>query len=366
MLAPALLFCFIISIGGLLTYWIYFLAAFNAISQKNSTETVFKKGVSVIVCSKNEQKNLETLLPLLLAQEYSLFEVLVVDDHSTDQTKTVVEHLQKDHPQLKYLKFEQEKLSKGKKEVLAYGIENASHDYLLLTDADCLPSSKEWISEMSKGFDKNNLIIGLSTYNANSPLSHFIRLDSLLLAVQYLVKAIKGKPYMSVGRNVAYTKELYKKSGGFSKHLNLSSGDDDLFIQDAYHFQNCCVQLNNKAHTYTDPPKNLSLFFNQKTRHQSTGKKYRASTLVYLGAYQLLIFTFYASFVSLLFTGVFTKWLLLSFIIKKSVQAGVFRRIFVKIGVEDHPLTLILFEVPWLIFTGLVNIRSLFFSKKRW
>ena len=126
-----------------------------------------------------------------------------------------------------------EKSSKGKKAALALGIESSKFEHLLLTDADCKPNSNQWISEMSSQFsEKKSIILGYGVYLKikKSFLNKIIRFETLFTAIQYFSYAKSGIAYMGVGRNIAYEKREFLKADGFNNHLNVSSGDDDLFV----------------------------------------------------------------------------------------------------------------------------------------
>ena len=114
---------------------------------------VQQPGVSVIVCARNEERNLRDYLQALLTQDYPEFEVIVVNDGSIDDTRTYLEYWQKRYRNLK-LTFVPAgaKVGSTKKLAITLGAKAAQYDYLLLTDADCRPESTHWISEMMKGF----------------------------------------------------------------------------------------------------------------------------------------------------------------------------------------------------------------------
>src|SRR5690606_6056352 len=122
-----------------------------------------------------------------------------------------------------------------KKFAMLVGIKSAKNNHLIFTDADCYPASNNWLAEMAAGFtDENKIVLGYGAYEKQKGfLNTCIRFDAFMIAIQYLSAAIKKSPYMGVGRNLAYTKELFFEEKGFSNHYHINSGDDDLFVNGA-------------------------------------------------------------------------------------------------------------------------------------
>ena len=132
-------------------FWVVFrrLAFFRGKKDFSSEEAV-----SIVICARNEYANLKNNLPLVLEQDYPLFEVVVVNDNSQDDSFELLEDMAREHSKLKIVNLNQElNFFHGKKFPLSLGIKSASHEILLLTDADCRPSSKYWIRNM--GFHRN-------------------------------------------------------------------------------------------------------------------------------------------------------------------------------------------------------------------
>jgi len=168
--------------------------------------------VSVVICARNEAENLEKYLPMILEQDYPDFEVIVVNDCSDDETEDVLKKLKEKYPHLRttFLK-EQEKFWHGKKLALTVGIKAARNEWLLLTDADCAPSSNEWIKIMASHFsDDKAIVLGYGGYlEYPGLLNRLIRYEAAFVALQYFSYALCRMPYMGVGRNLAYRKSLF-------------------------------------------------------------------------------------------------------------------------------------------------------------
>jgi glycosyltransferase involved in cell wall biosynthesis len=286
----------------LLFYWLIFSrAAFRKVKFTDSSQK--KPPVSVIICARNEYENLKNNLPLVLEQDYPEFEVILVNDFSEDDSYFLIKSFQEKYPHFKVINLrENVNFFAGKKLALAVGIKSANYKIVLLTDADCMPAGNKWIETMSSGFDgKTNVVLGYGGYKKTPGiLNALIRFDTVNIAMQFMGFALAGKPYMGVGRNLAYIKDLFFKTGGFASHYKINSGDDDLFINQAAKGKNTKVIIDQDGFTYSDPKRTFSAWFKQKKRHMSTSKFYKFSDKFFLGLLGLSHTLFYASFIVLL------------------------------------------------------------------
>lgn len=263
-----------------------------------------KLPVSVIICAKNEATNLRKNLPFILEQDYPSYEVIVVNDNSEDDTSGILSEFKIKYPELQIVNISSEtRWLKGKRFALALGIKSAKYDLLLLTDADCYPDSNQWINMMQRNFNgKKEIVLGYSPYEKmNGMLNKIIRYDAFFAALQYISFALSGLPYMGVGRNLAYKKELFYRNKGFSpdqKHL--LSGDDDLFINKAANSKNTIIELDEKSFMLSAPKKKWAHWVYQKNRHLGTGIYYRMKHQILLGLLSLSHFLFYATLFILL------------------------------------------------------------------
>ncbi len=237
--------------------------------------------VSVIISARNEEENLTTFLPEVLSQDYPDFQVVVVNDGSEDETDMALARLKAKYPHLYYTRIAPDKkFYHGKKLPLSLGIKAASHDILVLTDADCRPASNKWLRQMVSAMHTKDkeLVIGIGNYQKEKGLTNlWLRYDTFTIAIQYLGFAISGKPYMATGRNMAYTKQLFQKTKGFKNHIYVASGDDDLFVQEAATRKNTTVCISPEAHTISEAPLTFKKWKEQKERHLSTAPYYKKS-----------------------------------------------------------------------------------------
>lgn len=262
-----------------------------------------EEAVSVVICARNEYANLGKNLPLILQQDYHEYEVVVVNDNSQDDSLELLEDMARNETKLKIVNLDQElNFFHGKKFPLSIGIKSAAHDILLLTDADCRPSSNQWIKNMAAQFrgDKQ-IVLGYGGYERRASLVNLlIRFETLWVAIQYLSYALAGKAYMGVGRNMAYRKSLFYKHKGFSSHLTVASGDDDLFINTAANKKNVAVETGHGSHTISEPKLTFASWFRQKRRHLTTWKYYRPGFKRMLGGWSFSQFGFFGLFALLL------------------------------------------------------------------
>ena len=277
--------------------WFYFFYYFNPIKLTPSEPITAFPPVSIIISARNSVLKLEDNIQHWLTQDYPNFEVVIIDDRSSDETAYFLVKTAEKEPLLKYVLLDPDVIKNGSKKLaLTLGIKKAKNNYFLLTDADCIPSSDQWLKHMATGFThKKDIVLGVSPVNTKkSFLGRLSQYENLLTAMQYLGMSIKGKPYMGVGRNLAYTRGIYDSVGGFSKHHHLPAGDDDLFVQEASNANNTVVCIQPKSYVNTEGPKNWKEYWKQKMRHLWIGKQYRSdvkTSLAWLPISQLLFWT---------------------------------------------------------------------------
>lgn len=256
--------------------------------------------ISIIVCARNEIDNLRQNIPLLLAQDHPNFELIVVNDQSMDGTYEYLLDLKKQYTNFKLVQIDSvPDHIQSKKYAITLGIKAASNNKVLFTDADCTPNSTDWASEMTV---ENSFAIGVSLYNKRRGiLNLFIRFETYLTAIQYVGNALLGKPYMGVGRNLGYDKNLFIENKGFNQIQGVIGGDDDLFVNQHATRKNVEVVLGEKALIYSKPKKSISEFFIQKTRHLSVGKHYKFSDKVILGIFTFTYIMFWITGITIVF-----------------------------------------------------------------
>lgn len=260
--------------------FVYYVFVFGKFSFAKSEQAVGKiKPISVIVCTKNDQNNIQKYIPILANQNYPNFEIVLIDDASNDDTLEVFEQLEKQFSNIKIVKVANNEAFWGnKKFALTLGIKAATHEHLLFTDSDCFPTSQNWISEMSSCFDnQKTIVIGFSNYQikSNSLLSKLIRFESMFSATRYFSWAKIGKAYTGNGKNLAYTKAEFFKTNGFINHMKIRSGSDSLFINEASDSNNTAICFSNDSFTSSELKMNFKQWFNHLQRRSATATHYK-------------------------------------------------------------------------------------------
>lgn len=349
-------------------YWFIFsrLAFYNAAKRPVSEE---KKPVSVVICAKDEYHNLVRFLPLVLEQDYPEFEVIVVNDASDDDTFYLLRELSDKYAHLKVVNLLQNlNFYVGKKFPLSIGIKSASYPTLLLTDADCYPSGPHWIESMQSVFtDKTEIVLGYGAYLPQPGLlNRLIRFDTLNVAMQYMSLALWRLPYMGVGRNLAYHKELFHKVGGFVKHYKISSGDDDLFINQVANGVNTRIQTVAEAITYSRPKQTFGSWYRQKKRHLTTGGLYKARHKFILGLFSFTQLAFFALLIALVLLKVDWMLLLGIYLLRLFTQIFIIKKCMIRLNEKNFLLLSPLFELFLMVINLMLGFRGLFSKKSQW
>ena len=297
--------------------------------------------VSVIICARNEAANLTRNLSSILEQDFPEFEVVVVNDASTDETATILQNFSEKYKHLRVITIA-EKRGMGKKNALARGIEGAKYDWVLLTDADCRPFLNDrnkkynpyWISGMMAGIvNEKQMVLGYAPYEKrdSSFVNKFIRFETVWTATQYLSFALVGQPYMGVGRNLLYNKNLYFQANGFEKHVDLASGDDDLFVNQVITQRNFSLILLPQCFMVSEPKTQWNSYFTQKKRHLSAGNRYTLKHKILLGAVSLSHFLFFVTTFFCLLLKISTMFAVANIIVRTIVIWIVYAKILRKL-----------------------------------
>ena len=361
-LVALFLFCFLIQ----LFFYLFYFARLAFYKDKSLTQNF--EPISIIICAKNERDNLLEFLPLYLNQNYPRFEVIVVNDHSVDDTEDVLKAFALQFKHLKIVTVpDNDRFFGSKKFALTLGIKAAQYDRILLTDADCKPTSQNWAKTMSS-YDKNKkIILGYGGYEKQKGLlNKLIRFETFYTALQYLSFALGKIPYMGVGRNLAYHSELFFNNKGFASHQHILSGDDDLFINEVATKYNTQIVIHSEAQTISKPKETFKAWFRQKRRHLTTGKHYQFKHKFMLGLLQFTQYLFFVLFVLLMIQLKPMYLILAAFGLRFIIQLLFFKLVANKIGGKDLVIFSLLFEVFFMIFNPIVVISNSISSKIKW
>jgi biofilm PGA synthesis N-glycosyltransferase PgaC len=261
---------------------------------QNPTAVSFP-AVSIVICARNEAANLQKNLESILLQDYPIFEVVVVNDDSKDESLAVLKQFECQFAHLQVVTVK-EKQGKGKKAALTKGIQAAKYSWILLTDADCTPVSASWITNMYQqaALKKSAIVLGYGPYEAAETwLNRWVRFETIYVAIQYFSFALWKIPYMGVGRNLMYKKALFLQEKGFEQHEHITSGDDDLFVNAVANGENTSICLEKKSFMYSEVPVSWKALYRQKTRHYSSSNSYKLKHKILLGLLSSTHFCFY-------------------------------------------------------------------------
>lgn len=325
--------------------------------------------VSVVICARDEAGNIVKNLPGVLVQQYkTTHEVILVNDNSIDDTKYLLDELKKTFKHLNPLELTQEaKMIAGKKFPLSMGIKTARYETLLLTDADCVPASEHWIEKMQDGYrDGIEVVLGYGAYHKKKGLlNKIIRFETFHSALQYFSFALAGMPYMGVGRNLSYKRNVFLRNKGFSSINKIPGGDDDLFINQVANKHNTAIVIDAEAHTLSDPKRTWGEWLNQKFRHYTTAKYYRGSHKFWLLLYSATQFLIFPLAIT---AAIFYNWWLVLAIVglKWIIQGIVYYKSMKKLNEADL-FPMFLFWEFWMCIYYLLFLPALFTKpKKSW
>jgi glycosyltransferase involved in cell wall biosynthesis len=261
-------------------FWIFLFSQVRPESQQSLGPAY---PVSVIICARDEAHNLQNLLPLVLEQDYPCFEVILIDHSSKDDTASIVSKFIESHTNLRYLFCADPATSK--KPALRLGLQSSKYEHVVVTDADCQPSSALWIRSMmapiSRGYE---IVLGAAPISGGRGiLGCFCQLDTAIIFLQYASATRRGQSYMGVGRNMAYLKSLYLHAD-HNNYAHYVGGDDDLFVSQ-FSANKIALVYNPLALMSSPPSDSWSNFFRRKRRHVSVSWEYSLSQKVTLLAF---------------------------------------------------------------------------------
>ena len=320
-------------------------------------------GVSIVIAVKNGSERLIQNLQSLFSQDYPQFEIVIVDDHSDPEEKQKLEEAVSGLPQVSLHHSVDEP---GKKQALSLGIENAKYELILCTDADCIPSGHEWIKSMVAHSTGHDLVLGYSPYkHAKGLLNIMVRFETVMTGIQYLSWAMKGRPYMGVGRNMLYARKLFLQANPYKKHHGIPYGDDDLWVQQASNVAAVNVNFEKAAHVYSDPPTSWRGWFNQKHRHLSAGHYYSKHTWWQPGIYGLALIGHW--FLLLVFIPFSPDSLMFTlFVLGLAIRWDTYRKWTHRLGDSDTALWYPFLEVAYAIYLVGMGIFTAVAKKQTW
>ena len=287
--------------------------------------------ISIIIPARNEQEFIGRCLDSICNQSFpkELFEILVVDDHSTDNTTVIIKSYESKNVKLISLKdhIPAGEINSYKKKAIEIAIAQSTGELIVTTDADCF-AKENWLQTIAAFYEQYNpafIAAPVSIDCSNKFIEFFQGLDFMTLQGITGASVHKKIHSMCNGANLAYTKKAYKEVGGFAGIDNIASGDDMLLMHKIYtlHPDGVMFLKSKEAIVYTAPVNSISEFFNQRIRWASKADKYEDKRiftvllLVYLVNVWLVVLPIIAMFNNIQYTifnvqcSIFGLWLLL-------------------------------------------------------
>jgi cellulose synthase/poly-beta-1,6-N-acetylglucosamine synthase-like glycosyltransferase len=280
---------------------------FLAIEPFTPSEKVAAIKFSVIIPARNEEEIIASCLQSVLKQNYpaDLFEVIVIDDHSADNTAAIMQTLQKQYAHLRLIQLEKllqgRQLNSYKKKAIEYAVGQASGDWIVTTDADCIVSTN-WLNTFNAFIKNRNSVLvaaPVKFINVGSFVSVFQCLDFMTLQGITAASVHHNFHSMCNGANLAYSKKVFTEVGGFTGIDNIASGDDMLLMHKIYkkHPTQIHFLLSTNSVVETLPMPSWKAFFNQRIRWASKADKYNDRRIFLV---LVLVYVFNLSFIMVL------------------------------------------------------------------
>ncbi len=361
--------------GLLIIQLVYYWVMFGKLAfYKPKASEVFTPPVSVVVCAHNEFQNIQEFIPKLLEQDYPNYEVVLVNDSSDDDTEFLLIDIKIQYPHFRVVKTDRSvTFMRGKKFPLSVGIKMAMNPIIILSDADCYPNSNQWIRQMVNGYQKkeSEFVLGYGKYESRKGmLNKLIRFDTVHTATQYFSAAIAGRPYMGVGRNLSYTKDVFIRNKGLVSQYNIPYGDDDLFVNKHARKKNTSIIITPDSFTVSLPPESYKSWFKQKKRHIAAGSLYRFSSKIRTGLYASSAFFFYLLFAIALYlfrNDYFWLAVITSvFLVRMLTQLIIYRKVLTKLQEKGVWGFVPLFDMLFSILNPLWMFSNIIIKKNQW
>ena len=275
---------------------------------RQSSVAASQPSVSVVMVVHNEAEFLKKSIPYLLEQDYPDYEVVVVNHVSTDDTKYVLRICSENYPQIKPITIKHDvNMFRGKKYPLSIGIKSASKDVILLTEAESVPKSFDWISRMMQGYSGGTqIVMGYNLVKSDgSLLGAFQQYENMAYNASYIGAALMGRPYTATGRNLSYRRDFFFKQGGFISHYSIPDGADDLFVNQNANARNTALVLDSEASVISEPRNTFGLWHQDRAHRLYTRRNYAWNDRLMLSIYPVSQVVFLASLVMLFVGGIF-------------------------------------------------------------
>jgi len=322
-------------------------------SKKDKKETDTPP-LSVILVAKDAASDLQKNLPDILEQDYPEFEVIVIYEQSNnDNCEDMLKLLKEKYPHLHHSFIpDSARYISHKKLGITMGIKASHHDWLVFTEPNCRPSSNQWLRKLARNFTPDtDIVLGYSNYKkTKGSFNRKITFDTLLNSMRYLGRAIGGHPYMGCGRNMAYRKSLYYTQKGFSSHLTLQRGEDDLFINQTANKKNTRVEVSPESIVRITAPHFIKNWNEDKLIYNMTSRHFKGISRYMMGFETCSRILFFLAIIVCLVYGILERnWIMvgissLLWLLRFIILFVVFKKTSLALNERKFYSTLLLFD----------------------
>lgn len=307
-------------------------------------------------------EQLKKSLTEIIDQDYPVFEVIIIDDHSDPGERIRLEEFISALPQIKLYSS----TGFGKKHALTSGIEKARYDFILCTDADCIPATRYWIKSMIEHNIAHGVVIGYSPYlKMSGLLNQLIRFETVMTGIQYFSWAMKGRPYMAVGRNILYPRSLFLASDPLAHQGHIPYGDDDLGLQAISDKTIVAVNLDSRSYMISVPATTWTQWLKQKHRHLSAGHYYNNKVWWQPGVYGLALIGHWFILPFIISAALWWIWIP-AFILSIFIRWQNYFQWTKKLSDKDTAIVYPVLEVIYAAYLAVMGTFTFVSKKKTW
>ena len=319
-------------------------------------------GISVVIPVRNDSDRIIRNLQELTKQQYPLYEIIVVDDHSNEDERR---KLQEAIFHMTNVFLFHSDAKQGKKHALDLGVNKANYHVILCTDADCVPADEHWLHCMICHSDGTDVMLGYSPYKAQSTaLNQLVRFETVMTAIQYMSWGLLRRPYMAVGRNMLFAKSLYQQYG-HSNPVTVPYGHDDFFLHAIRGKVPVHICVEKSSFVHSEAPSTWKEWMNQKHRHLSAAHHYPMSNWWQPGLFGMAMIFHWFLFLPVLLCCA-NAWLLFLFAAAMAFRWFGFVRWSGKLGETDLHAAYPFFEILYSVYLAVMGIYTLFNKKRGW
>ncbi|NVJ88665.1 MAG: glycosyltransferase [Flavobacteriaceae bacterium] len=294
MIISVVFYIFVVCAAIQVLFYVSFLTVFSKF--KTTVSSSEPLPISLIIFVKNGGEYLKKNLKNFINQEYSNFEILLVNNESSDNTDELLEEIVEKNKSIRVIDVKNNESFWGnKKYAYTLAIKAAKFEHLLFSEIYVRPKSKHWISEMSKLFTpEKTIILGYTKIKKESSFTNLLfRFDNVLLHLKSFVFTKFKTPFTASSYNYAFTKKEFFRVKGFINHIKIREGKEDLFIRDANEKGNVTFTISKQSFIETLTNESFSKWYSTKRNSNVLKKNYTLKNRIFLNIFSLTKFLFY-------------------------------------------------------------------------